>query len=95
MERNPQYHTTTGAILGAIGQRFGNKHRLGTLTADERVDGKTALVTGASSGLGFATAVGLARRGARVIMAVRSGIPEQGEAVKQASGSPAVEMRRD
>jgi NAD(P)-dependent dehydrogenase (short-subunit alcohol dehydrogenase family) len=94
MERDPQYHTTTGAILGAIRQRFGGKRRIGTLTADERLDGKTALVTGASSGLGWATAVGLAQRGARVIMAVRSGIPERGEAVRRASGSQAVEMRR-
>jgi NAD(P)-dependent dehydrogenase (short-subunit alcohol dehydrogenase family) len=43
--------------------------------------------------LGLATAIALARRGARVIMAVRSGIPDQGERVRQASGSPAVEMR--
>lgn len=33
--------------------------------------GRTALVTGASSGLGLQTALGLARAGARVLMAVR------------------------
>jgi retinol dehydrogenase-14 len=34
-----------------------------------RLDGKLALVTGGASGLGFATSVDLARRGARVLLA--------------------------
>jgi hypothetical protein len=91
---NRQYRTTSGSILGAIKQRFEKKRRIGTLTEGERIDGKTALITGASSGLGYATAVQLAKRGGHVIMAVRSGIPDKGEAVKQESGSSAVEMRR-
>jgi len=91
---NKQYRTTSGSILGAIKQRFEKKRRIGTLTEGERIDGKTALITGASSGLGYATAVQLAKRGGHVIMAVRSGIPDKGEAVKQESGSSAVEMRR-
>ena len=40
--------------------------------------GKTAVVTGANSGLGLETARELARNGARVVMGVRS--PEKGEA---------------
>jgi NAD(P)-dependent dehydrogenase (short-subunit alcohol dehydrogenase family) len=90
---NRQYRSTSGSILGAIKQRFGKKKRIGTLTKGERMNGKTVLITGASSGLGYATAVQLAERGSRVIMAVRSGIPEKGEAVKKESGSSAVEMR--
>ncbi len=39
--------------------------------------GRTALVTGANSGLGLHTAIGLARKGARVLMACRS--PERGQ----------------
>ena len=37
-----------------------------------RVEGKAALVTGASSGLGRATAISLARAGADVALAARS-----------------------
>lgn len=91
---NKQYRSTSGSIVGAIKQRFGKKKRIGALTERERIDGKTVLITGASSGLGYATAVQLARRGGRVLMAVRSGIPEIGEAVKRESSSSAVEMRR-
>jgi NAD(P)-dependent dehydrogenase (short-subunit alcohol dehydrogenase family) len=43
-------------------------------TPDDMPDqtGRTALVTGANSGLGFQTTLGLARRGARVLMACRN-----------------------
>jgi len=43
--------------------------------------GKTCLVTGASAGIGLATARGLARLGARVVMAVRD--PEKGERARR------------
>ncbi len=62
-------------------------------TDEDRFDGKTVMVTGANSGVGFAIAVEAAKRGAHVIMACRRQIPEAGEKVKALSGSNNVEMR--
>lgn len=63
------------------------------LKETDRIDGKTCLITGANSGLGFALAVDLARRGGHVIMACRREIPEAGEKVKSLSGSATVTMK--
>ena len=48
-------------------------------TADQikNVSGKTALITGANSGLGYETALALSKKGAEVILAVRN--PSKGE----------------
>ncbi|NWF69550.1 MAG: SDR family NAD(P)-dependent oxidoreductase [Chloroflexi bacterium] len=58
------------------------------------LNGKTALITGANSGLGQATAIELAKRGWHVVMVARS--RERGEAaqreIQAASGSSAVEL---
>ncbi len=80
------------AVVTAIYDRFSSKGLLPPLDDHIRADDKVCLITGATSGLGKAIAVQMARRGAHVIMACRSGIPEAGEAVKQLSGSQKVEM---
>lgn len=85
--RNPVLATANGII-----DLFRRKTPIGELHDDERLDGQTCLITGANSGLGMATAIQLAERGARVIMACRSGIPEAGQAVARASGNPQIEM---
>jgi NAD(P)-dependent dehydrogenase (short-subunit alcohol dehydrogenase family) len=62
------------------------------LGPEYRLDGKTALVTGANVGLGRAVAIDLARRGARVFVAGRSGIPQAGEEIARIAGVASVEM---
>jgi NAD(P)-dependent dehydrogenase (short-subunit alcohol dehydrogenase family) len=58
------------------------------------VNGKICIVTGASDGIGKATALGLAKMGATVVMVCRN--PAKGQAVlkeiQQASGNPAIEL---
>ena len=72
---------------------FKKTEPFGFLDPDDRMDGKTVMITGANSGLGFATSVHLAKLGANVIMACRSGIPDAGEKVKKLSGSDKVYMK--
>jgi len=59
---------------------------------DVRIDGKTCLVTGASSGLGRAAAVELARRGGRMILACRPGRDTICDEIRRESGSESVEL---
>lgn len=66
----------------------------GTRTTTSDLSGKTALVTGASSGIGLEASVKLAARGARVLMVARD--PARGEAARaevvRRSGSAQVEL---
>lgn len=63
---------------------------------ERRLDGLIAVVTGANSGLGLQTVIGLARRGASVVLACRS--EERGAAALQrardASGSTSLTLRQ-
>lgn len=81
------YNSPFQATLTGILDLFKKRSRIGELLPSESLDGKRILITGASSGLGFATAVELAKRDGEVIMAVRSGFPEKAEEVKKASKS--------
>lgn len=91
-KQEKKYNNPFSATFKGISDLFKKQVRVGELQPNERLDGKKVLIDGSSSGLGLATAKDLARLGAEVIMAVRSGIPEKGEEVKKASGSDKVHM---
>lgn len=80
------------ALATGLLDLVGRQRSLPELGEDVRLDGKTCLVTGASSGLGKAVATELARRGGQVIMVCRSGTPEARESVRLSSGSEKVEL---
>ncbi|MFC2129422.1 SDR family NAD(P)-dependent oxidoreductase [Bacteroidota bacterium] len=84
---NPVVATLTGIL-----DLFRKQDLAKKLRDNNRVDGKTVVITGANSGLGFALAVDLAKRGGYIIMACRREIPEAGEKVKSLSGSENVSM---
>ena len=80
-----------GLAAGAVGLsciflvRKWVAHHGGVCRSQARLDGKTVIITGANTGIGLETAVDLAKRNARVILACRS--VERGE-------KAAVEVRK-
>lgn len=91
-DKKKNYSNPITATITGIADLFRKHEPAGELKPGDRLDGKTVLVDGASSGLGFAVAVDVARRGAKLIMVCRSGIPQKGEEVKKLSGSKDVRM---
>jgi NAD(P)-dependent dehydrogenase (short-subunit alcohol dehydrogenase family) len=91
-DHKERYSNAFAATMSGITDLF--RKQKNRLALKEEIDlaDKNILITGASSGLGFESAVQLARRGARVWMACRSGIPEKGERVRERSGNHHVEM---
>jgi NAD(P)-dependent dehydrogenase (short-subunit alcohol dehydrogenase family) len=92
MSQKSNYKNPVSATFEGISAIFKKQVKVGALTEGDRLDGKTVFIDGASSGLGFAVAMQVAARGARVIMACRSGIPEKGEEVVRRTGNKNVEM---
>jgi len=90
--KQEKYKDPFRATLTGIMDLFKKQVPVGSLSDSDRLDGKTVVVDGASSGLGFAIAVEVAKRGAKTVMLCRSGIPAKGEEVKKFSGSSDVHM---
>ncbi len=63
-----------------------------TLADAPRLDGKTAVVTGANSGLGLETARGLSRLGATVVLACRNVDAAKAAADDIAAGEPDAQL---
>lgn len=82
------------AVLTGVKDFNRRKDNVRELTAADRFDGKTVLLTGANSGVGFAIAEQVARRGGRLLMACRGGHPEAGDKIRALTGSDQVEMLR-
>ena len=91
---NRTHENPLSAVLSGLLDQRSQEPKVDPVPDRVRLDGRVCLVTGANSGLGKGIAIRLAKRGAHVIMACRSGIPEAGEAVRAQSGGGSVEMMR-
>ena len=88
-----RFNNPVVAALAGFKDLFRKQEFSDRLKDDDRFDGKTCLITGANSGLGFALAVNMARRGARVIITCRRLVEETEAKVKKLSGSTRIEVR--
>lgn len=78
----PDYAAPRSPLRRMLAASFGQARRTPRCPDTPRLDGKLAVVTGATGGIGLEIARGLARRGAALILPCRS--PVKGEAVAAA-----------
>jgi NAD(P)-dependent dehydrogenase (short-subunit alcohol dehydrogenase family) len=88
-----RFNNPVVAALAGFKDLFRKQEFSERLSDNDRFDERTCLVTGANSGLGFAVAVEMARRGAKVICTARRLQHETLLKIKKQSGSDLVEVR--
>ncbi len=88
----PEYAAPRGTLRRMLAASFGQARRTRRCPDTPRLDGKLAVVTGATGGIGLEIARGLVRRGATLILPCRS--PAKGERVAAAlrSEAPGVQI---
>jgi len=86
------YDGTVAALIKGVKDLFRPGEAFGK--ADNKIDmtGKTCMITGATSGLGYAAALRLAQMGATIIMTGRSRITQTGDKLKNLIGSGNITM---
>jgi len=92
MTTHGRFRNPVEAVLVGVLEFIRRKNNIRPLQESDRLDGRNCLITGASSGVGYALAVQLARRGARLFLACRSGIPQVGEQITALTGNDQIEM---
>ena len=92
MSKKGKYDSPLKATLKGIVDLYSKKNDGVALPGEIDLSGKTIMITGSSSGLGFAAAKRIAKAGANLILVVRSGIPEKGEEIKRVTGNSNVSM---
>ena len=92
MDKTGKYDSPLAATIKGITDLYTRKGKSVVLPEIFDLSGKTILITGSSSGLGFATAKRLGYAGAEVIMAVRSGIPEKGVEISRIARNSKIRM---
>lgn len=87
-----RFENPVEAVLTGVTDFIRRKPNVRPLAPTDRLDGKTCLITGANSGIGFAVAVEYGRRGANLILACRRDIQDTGARVKALSSAAKIEM---
>ena len=89
-----RFNNPVQAVMVGVKELFATKANIRKIKDSDRLDNQVCLITGANSGVGWGVAKLWASKGANLIMAGRSGIPEKGEELKELTGNDQVRMYR-